>query len=258
MSSRPAAGSRSRISAIGVVALGVLVVAVVAPFAGELLTPFDPFWIDIAHWQGYPLAPGVAGHVLGTDENGRDVLARLLLALRMSLLIAVFAAFAAAALGAVVARMMKAPRFDRRDAIAVTAIRPFAGFPFILAAVTVFAASSGKIHFLNPPVIALMIAAVAWPAIVPAFRTFTPATLGAVVDLTACALLIELTESALGFGVQPPIPSLGNMLVNSLSNVTIGPWIPIVPSAAAVATLFALYALGDELRGRGSPPAARG
>jgi ABC-type dipeptide/oligopeptide/nickel transport system permease component/ABC-type dipeptide/oligopeptide/nickel transport system permease subunit len=246
------ASRATRFSAIGVAGLVVLSVAAFAAVTANLIAP-SPYFIDMAHWVGYPLAPGVDGHLLGTDENGRDLFARLLFGLRTSLGIAAPAAVVATAIGAFVAWATKSVRwFDERGALGVIGIRPFAALPFILIAVTVLA---GKFHtgtVLSPPAIALMIAAVSWPAIVPAFRTLTPATLGGVVHLSACALLLEVTMSMHGFGVQPPVPSLGNMLANALSNLSIAPWIPIVPTLVIVVTLFALYALGDELRERGA------
>ncbi len=51
-----------------------------------------------------------------------------------------------------------------------------------------------------------------------------------------------------GFGVQPPVPSLGNMLVNAQSMLTVAPWDFAVPSALIVLSLFAFNAVGDALR----------
>jgi peptide/nickel transport system permease protein len=239
---------RKGFSAIGIIALMVLLGAAVGAAAANLIAPAGPYVIDLTHWSGYPLAPGVAGHVLGTDENGRDVLARLLFALRTSLGVALLAAVVATTIGAFVAKALKTvPWFGDRGALSVTGIRPFGAFPFIIAPVAVVAAKSHTVAFLSPLVIALIIAAVSWPAIVPAFRAHTPATLGAVVDLTAAALLLEVTLSISGFGVQPPTPSLGNMLVNAHSNVGIAPWAAVAPSVFVVVTLFALYGVADEL-----------
>src|ERR1700676_1953660 len=64
---------RHRIAPIGAAVL--ILLGLVAIFA-NVITPADPNFIDQAHWNGYPLAPGIAGHLLGTDENGRDLLAR--------------------------------------------------------------------------------------------------------------------------------------------------------------------------------------
>jgi peptide/nickel transport system permease protein len=244
---RPA-GGRKRIGATGAVAGAVLVVAVFGALVANA-APFGPYFIDQGHWVGYPLAPGVAGHALGTDENGRDLLARVLVGLRTSLGIAALAALFAAAIGFVAARATTTlRRRDDRTAAALAGIRPFAGFPFVLAAVALLVMRSHGTHVLNPFVIALIIGAVSWPAAVPLFRTLTPGTLAGTVDLMACALLIEVTQSFFGLGVQPPTPSLGNMLVNAQSNAVVAPWIPIVPTVVMIVTLFALYAVAAELR----------
>ena len=161
------------------------------------------------------------------------------------------AAIVASAIAAVVAKAPKAlPWFDGRASLSAAGIRPFAAFPFILAAVMVLVAALGGTSFLRPVQIALAIAFVSWPAIVAAFRPARRATLGSVVDVAAGALLLEVTLSSVGFGVQPPRPSLGNMLVNVQSNMSVAPWAAIFPSVVIVVLLFALYALGDELRER--------
>jgi peptide/nickel transport system permease protein len=234
-----------------VVAIAVLLIAVFSALAASLIAPAGAYFIDQLHWQGYPLPPGVAGHALGTDENGRDLLARVLVALRTSLGIAVLAALIAAAIGFLVAKATTPlhPVQDRA-ALSTIGIRAFAGFPFVLAAVTILVVRSGSVHVLSPPVIALLIGLVCWPTIVPAFRRLTTATLGGLVDLVACALMLEMTQSFIGFGVQPPTPSLGNMFANAQSNITVAPWVPIVSSVVVVVVLFALYALGDALRER--------
>ena len=65
----------------------IAAIALVAIFA-KLLAPWDPNYIDQAHWVGNPLAPGVAGHLLGSDENGRDLLSRLMYGGQISLTVA--------------------------------------------------------------------------------------------------------------------------------------------------------------------------
>ncbi len=64
-----------------------------------------------------------------------------------------------------------------------------------------------------------------------------------------------MTFSSLGFGVQPPDPSLGNMLVSVQPDMVGAPWTALVPIVAVIALLFALYAVGEALRAMsaGSP-----
>jgi peptide/nickel transport system permease protein len=62
------------------------------------------------------------------------------------------------------------------------------------------------------------------------------------------AILTESTLSFLGFGVQPPTPTWGNMLKNAQSVMTIAPWMAIFPGLAILATVLALNYIGDGLR----------
>jgi peptide/nickel transport system permease protein len=82
--------------------LGLLVASAIAVFT---LLAASPGGLDRVYLRSAPLG---AGHVLGTDGDGRDLFARLLFALRTSLGIAVLAAAIAAAIGAVVAKLTEA------------------------------------------------------------------------------------------------------------------------------------------------------
>ncbi|HZW52944.1 MAG TPA: hypothetical protein VFF00_02855 [Candidatus Elarobacter sp.] len=240
------AGPRPRaLSPTAVIAFAVLAAASVCAAAVNLFIPMDPNFIDQANWQGYPLAPGVAGHLLGTDENGRDLLARLLFGLRTSLGITAFAAVIATAIGAAVAKT--APWFADRAPPALAGIRPFAALPFVFAALTVLVGRAHSVSVVNPLTLALIIAAVSSPALVPALHSFDRAAAGAVAAVAGCALLLEVSLSMSGYGVQPPGPSLGNMLVNARSNLTLAPWTVLVPAVTIIATLCALYAIADLL-----------
>lgn len=227
------------------VALVVLACAVMGAAGADVLAPIGPDFIDQLHWQGLPLAPGAGGHLLGTDENGRDLLTRMLFGLRTSLGIAVFAAAVATLIGAAVAKATA--RFADGGAPSLAGIQPFAMLPFVFATITVVAARAHSAAPITPFVISLVLAVVSWPAIVPALRAFAPPAFGAIVALTGCMLTLEVSLSMRGFGVQPPGPSLGNTLVNAESNMTVGPWIPIIDGITVIALLFALYALADAL-----------
>ncbi len=85
---------RHKLAMAGVVVLAIMVF--VAIFAWKL-APFDPNAIDEVHWQGNPVAPcfenaaQCGGHILGLDENGRDLLSRLMFGAQISLTVAVSA-----------------------------------------------------------------------------------------------------------------------------------------------------------------------
>ena len=61
---------RHRLALVGAI---VITLVTIVAFSAKILAPADPNFIDQANWSGYPLAPGVAHHILGTDENGRPV-----------------------------------------------------------------------------------------------------------------------------------------------------------------------------------------
>jgi peptide/nickel transport system permease protein len=248
----PAPDARGRdraLSPLAVAGCATLLAAVLAAVAAPLLAQVGPFYIDQAHWSGYPLAPGSAGHVLGTDENGRDLLARLLFGLRNSLGITAGATLVATALAAIAARVLGSVRWiGTESALAVTAIRPIAGLPLIFTAVIVLDAWTRSSQVPSPLMVALMIGGVSWPAGITAFRVSGTRRLAGIIGLAAGAFLLEVTVSSVGFGVQPPQPSAGNMLVRALENVYYAPWVPLVPAIAVVAVLAALYALADGLR----------
>lgn len=244
------------LSPLGIVAVAVLLVALAGAAGANAIAPAGPNVIDQTHWVGYAIAPGAAGHVLGTDEVGRDLFARLLFALRTSLGIAVLAAliatFVAAVIGAVNGRGTASGSIsDNRRPLLASGVRPFAVVPFVIAVEVALVNGVPAFRLPTPITIALAIAAISWPAIVPAFRRFSPAAVaGAVVDMTACALLLEVSLSALGYGVQPPAPSLGTMFQNVQSTGVTSPWVVAIPFGVVVAIAFSLFALGEDLRAR--------
>ena len=93
---------RHRIALLGLVVISLM--ALIAIFANQLAAALghpDPNFIDQVNWQGYPLAPGAFGHQLGTDEIGRDLLARLIFGARISLTVALFAVIMEITIGTV-------------------------------------------------------------------------------------------------------------------------------------------------------------
>jgi peptide/nickel transport system permease protein len=62
------------------------------------------------------------------------------------------------------------------------------------------------------------------------------------------AIITESTLSFLGFGIQPPMPTWGNMLKSAQSQMTTAPWVAIFPGLMIVATVIAINYIGDGLR----------
>jgi peptide/nickel transport system permease protein len=269
---------KHRIAPIGAVV--IILLGLVAIFA-NLIAPADPNFIDQAHWNGYPLAPGVAGHLLGTDENGRDLLSRLIFGARISLTVALVSVFLEISIGTVLGAIAGyyGGWIDFVIMRITDVVLSIPLLPLLLVLTAIVAATSNKasLNFLS---IVLIIGFLSWPAVARIvrasflslrereyaeaaralgnsdnriiFRHLLPnAVAPIIVQATleiANIIILESTLSFLGFGIQPPTASWGNMLANASSNMTIAPWVAIFPGLCILITVLAINYLGDGLR----------
>jgi len=259
---------RHRVALLG---LAVVLFMTIFSFAGPWLIPFNETDTDI---RARLMGPFVGPHIFGTDPLGRDILARLMFAGRISLSIG----FAATALSVVVGVLVGLVAGFYRGAIGAALMRfvdAMLCFPTIFLLLAVAA-------LIEPSVtsIVVLIALASWMEVARVVegqirslreRDFTLAaeSLGAsdsrimfrellpnavapiVVAATlniAHAILAEAYISFLGFGIQPPTPSWGNMLENAQSYLTNAPWLAIVPGLAITLTVTSFNFIGDGLR----------
>jgi ABC-type dipeptide/oligopeptide/nickel transport system permease subunit len=125
---------RSKSALTGLILIGILVI--VAIFA-DVLAPHDPYKMDI--WNSYRAPEGTGGtYILGTDDMGRDVLSRILVGSRVSLLIAVTATGVSlvfgVALGAIAGYVG-----GKVDAVIMRIMDLILSFPSILLAIAIVA-----------------------------------------------------------------------------------------------------------------------
>jgi peptide/nickel transport system permease protein len=248
-----------------------IVLMVLACVAGPSLLAFTDTHIDIRH----RLMPPFSGaYILGTDPLGRDVLARLLMAGRISLSIGFFAMSISMLIGVSVG--MVAGYFG--GVIGSALMRLVDGvlcFPSIFLLLAVSAIISPSV-----PSIVFLIAITSWMEVARVveaqirslksrefalaalsmgsshsrimFRELLPnAAAPIVVAATlnvAYAILAESYMSFLGFGIQPPTPSWGNMLDNAQTYLTSAPWLAIVPGLAITLAVTSFNFVGDGLR----------
>jgi peptide/nickel transport system permease protein len=258
----------------------IAAIALVAIFA-KLLAPWDPNYIDQAHWVGNPLAPGVAGHLLGSDENGRDLLSRLMYGGQISLTVAfatvLMELFIGTVVGAIAGYYGGWVDYALMRVTDVFLSIPL--LPLLLVLTAIVAASSNKAA-LGFGVIVVIIGLTSWPAVARhlrasflslrekefceaaralgnrdgriIFRHLLPnAVAPLIVQGTleiANVIILESTLSFLGFGIQPPTASWGNMLANAESNMAIAPWVAIFPGLCILVTVLSINYLGDGLR----------
>jgi oligopeptide transport system permease protein len=249
----------------------VLALLIVAAIFGPYLTPYR---YDQINKNDVWMAPLVNGHLLGADSLGRDLLARLLIGLRVSLAIGVVAtavslvigvAWGATAgfLGGVVDELMM--RF-----VDVLYSLPFIFFVILLMVVfgrnfILMFLAIGAVEWLTMSRIvrgqtlslkqkefieAARAAGLSRTAIIA--RHIIPNLLGPVVvyvTLTIPAVILaESFLSFLGMGVQEPMTSLGTLISNGNQDRDLAPWLLIFPSTVMVATLMAFNFIGDGLR----------
>jgi len=249
----------------GVIVAAMFLLALLAPAGG-----YDPGAIDIARrLEG----PGLQ-HWLGTDDLGRDVLARILYGARISLLVGFVAVGIATLIGIVIGAV--AGYYGRwTDAVVMRFVDIMLCFPtfFLILAV---------IAFLEPSIwnIMVIIGLTGWMGVARLvraeflslrerdfvlaaramgasdariiFRHILPSALSPVlVSATlgvAGAILTESALSFLGIGVQPPTPSWGNMLIAGKQTLGTAWWLSAFPGFAILLTVLGYNLLGEGIR----------
>jgi peptide/nickel transport system permease protein len=260
--------ARNRLGLAGAVAvLGLVVLALCAPW----VAPRDPLFIDMEHKFA---RPGQAGFVLGADELGRDVLSRLLHAGRVSLAVGLITACIAVLVGSLLGAV--AGFYGGTvDAVIMRLVDVLLSMPtiFLLLALAAFLKPTmltitliiglnswmSVARMVRAQVLSLkeqefMLAARAAGASAPRLivRQLLPNAVAPVLvaaTLTvATAILLESSLSYLGYGIQPPTASWGNMLNNAQSYVLYAPWVAVYPGAMISLTVLAFNFAGDGLR----------
>ena len=269
---------RHKLALVG--AAVIVVVALIAIFA-KLLPLQDPNAIDQINWQGTPLAPGIAGHLLGTDENGRDLLSRLVFGAQISLTVAFFTVLMELTIGTVVGAIAGyyGGWIDYALMRVTDVFLSIPLLPLLLVLTAIVSATSTKAA-LSFGVIVVIIGGTSWPAVARLVRAsflslrekefceaaralgnrdgriifrhllpnaVAPLIVQGTLDV-ANVIILESTLSFLGFGIQPPTASWGNMLANAESNMAIAPWVAIFPGLCILVTVLAINYLGDGLR----------
>lgn len=264
---------------LAVVSFTILAVAVVMAVLAPWIAPYAPEQTDFANTLA---PPGTPGHLLGTDDLGRDVFSRIILGSRASLQVAVLAVFTALLAG--VPLGLVAGYFRGADAVISRLTDLLLAFPFLILAVG-FAAIRGA--SLGNAAVAIGIAQI--PGVIRIVRSealrlksldfvaaavvdgandlwvlrrhvLPNATSVVLVQATVAipaAILGEAVLSFLGLGIQPPSPSLGTMLANAQQFAARAPWAAVLPGLAIMILALAFNVFGDSLRDALDPKASR-
>ena len=260
--------------------LGVTLIALLAPFITDVIMQVDPNEPVTQHKFTPPMTNG---YVLGADDIGRDQLARLLHAGGVSMGIGFFGTMLALCIGVILGMIsgFRGGLIDDAFNWFVTTIDsiPLLFLLILIASFTSFSAFSlvlvfgllgwtGVYRLIRGQTISLrarefIIAATALGA--GTFRIIFAHVLPNLVSITAIVLMrgianLILAESALsflGYGVQPPQATWGNMLTKSVQFFRLGPHLVIFPIVMISLTVLCFYIVGDGIRDAFDPTQQR-
>jgi peptide/nickel transport system permease protein len=258
---------RHRLAVFG---LAVVLVFVAAALLAPWLAPYDPLETS---WARIRQAPSWA-HPFGTDENGRDVLSRVLWGARASLAAGVVAVFGALLIGvplgllaglaggwvdAVISRVADA-MLSIPFLILAIALAAFLG-PALENAMLAIAISASPVFVRLARGLALEAASTDWveaaralgnppwrTALVHVLPNALPPLLVQSTLAIAEAIIAEASLSFLGLGQQPPHPSWGSMLNSAQRFIESAPWLAVFPGMAIFVVVLAFNLVGDGLR----------
>lgn len=255
---------------VAVAGLVVIVLFIAVAILAPLIVPYDPI---ATSWTAIRKAPSVI-HWMGTDENGRDVLSRVVFGARASLMAGVVSVLIAAGIG-VPAGLLAGFAQGWIDAVLSRIVDAMLACPFLILAIALAA-------FLGPNLTNAMIAigvstaprfmrvaraatldassndyveaarAIGNPGWRVAVRHVLPNIVPPVLVqgtlAIAAAIIAEASLSFLGLGQQPPAPSWGSMLNSAQRFLEQAPWLAVFPGLAIFLVVLSFNLVGDGLR----------
>jgi peptide/nickel transport system permease protein len=261
------------------VGMAILAILLVVTVAGTRLAPYDPYYQDFT----VQLTGPSGAHRLGTDQYGRDILARILYGTRSALAAGLVANGIATVLGVIVG--LFAGFYGRWiDALLMRSTDIMLSFPYLLLALII-------VSILGPGLTSAIIAigivytpqfarltrgtvleareheyveaarALGVPALSLMWRHILPNILAPIMVMATLTVGLAIVETAglsfLGLGAQPPAADWGAMLADGRSYMLSAPWIATFPGLAILITVLGFNLLGDGLRDVLDPRLAR-
>lgn len=256
---------------VSFIALGAFAFIVLAAIFGPSLAPYDPMLTNASN----ALQPPSATHWFGTDQLGRDVFSRVLVATRLDLMISVAAVALSFVVGAAIGTL--AGYYGGwADRISGRLIDTIMAFPLFVLAMGIVAAMGNTVEniiyataIINVPFYARVaraeaairreagfiqaarlsgngglriVATQVFPNALPPMMVQASLNLG-------WAILNAAGLSFIGLGVRPPTPEWGIMVAEGANFIVSGEWwLALFPGAALMATVFTFNLMGDALR----------
>jgi len=257
---------------IAVTGLFMLTVIVFGTIAAPLLTKYDPV-LDMSLGERL-LPPNSPGHILGTDDYGRDILSRLLYGGRISILTGLVVSLSSALIGVTIG-CISGYYGGWLDSLLMRTVDIALAFPFLILAITLMAVLGPSLRNTM-----LALALVSWPGYARVVRGLVlsikekeyteaaraaglsnmriifihvlPNALGPIIVQATLgvggAILSAASLNFLGLGVDVSIPEWGMMLNQGREYLQIAPHLTLFPGLAISATVLAVNWVGDGLR----------
>jgi peptide/nickel transport system permease protein len=256
--------------------LALLTLVVLAGVVGPTLVPHDPYAQDLTRRFVPPawMTDGSTDNLLGTDQLGRDYLARLLLGARISLEIGLITVVVSGLIGTTLG-VIGGYFGGRTDRVVMFIVSVRLAIPLILVALTVVSLVGSSLQVVILTLSLLLwerfavvargatrqacgqdYMAAAWAAgnshVRSILRELLPnIAAGLVVIATiemANAILLAAALSFLGLGVPPPLPDWGLMIADAKDYMFFKPWVIELPGAALLIMVLGINLVGDGLR----------
>jgi peptide/nickel transport system permease protein len=257
---------------IGRVYFYVILFLFAISLAAPLLHLHDPNRIDL---NSLKMSPD-AEHPFGTDHKGRDVFSRVIYGAKISISVALVAAFASCCIGSLVG--LVAGYFGGKiDTVSMAIVDFILSFPSLLLAIAISVVLPPGIH-----TVMIALSAAGWTSFARLIRGQVLAVKGSPFVEAARAIgcsnarvlfvhivpqcvtvglvmmgmklggfiIAEATLGFLGLGVQPPAPSWGAMISASRAYILIAPWTVFFPGMMITATAFCFNLFAEHLKGR--------
>jgi ABC-type dipeptide/oligopeptide/nickel transport system permease subunit len=261
---------RLRRNKLAMLGLSIVIILILIAIFAPLIAPYDP----IARIKAdSSLSPDKA-YFFGTDLLGRDIFSRVIYGSRISIEVGIVAVGISVVIGLFFGAL--SGYFGGISDIVIMRMADiFFAFPYILGAIVIMTV-------LGPGIVNIFIAIgiLGWASFARIFRgsilsvknkeyieaaralgasnyriitkhifpnSMAPIIVFATMNV-GVAIIVEAALSFLGLGVQPPTPSWGKMLAESLDYIDIAPWMMLFPGLAIVITVLGFVLLGDGLR----------
>jgi oligopeptide transport system permease protein len=278
---------KNKLAVFGMIVVGIVLLAsLIGPFIIRKTTGFtyDLIPADMELTKAMPPFRDLQGnfsslHPMGTDTSGRDLLARVLIGGRISLMVGIISTFVSLLIG-VTFGATAGYLGGRVDNVMMRIVDILYALPYMMIVIVLLAFFGGKSALGQLVLLFIALGAVSWLTMARIvrgqvislknqefvlaaratgvstskiiFRHLVPNTLGPVIIYATLTIpqvmLQEAFLSFLGLGVQAPLASWGSLASEGIQNIAIFPWQLIFPGVTMALTLFSLNFLGDGLR----------